>query len=372
MAAAARRIEPGRLAPMRAASQLLHRPASARDPAEIAKAIAGVQAQDVYAGPLQFRARSRRLTVADVTDARTEERSLLRTWVMRMTIHLIASEDAGWMLPLFEPRIDRWSQRRLEQLGLAQDVQRKALKAIEKALGSEGPITRPQAAERVAAAGIELNSQTRLHVVMRAVTSGIACLGPDRGRTTCLVLREDWLGKPPRFDRDAALGELARRYVGAFAPATERDFAKWSSLPLRDLRVGLEGIAGELVEGRLEDETTFSLEGRRNHWPRDGGLRMLGAFDTYMLGYADRDFALPSEHRETYKAGGGGWLRPVIVRGGVVIGGWSYRRKGKGIEATLTSPDSLARADRREIEAEVADLERFEGVPVRLADDSPG
>ena len=83
--------------------------ASAKDPAEIARAIAGAQAQDVYAGPLTFRSRSRRLTAADITRARTEERSLLRTWVMRMTIHLIPTDDAGWMLPLFEPGIERWS-----------------------------------------------------------------------------------------------------------------------------------------------------------------------------------------------------------------------------------------------------------------------
>ena len=71
----------------------------------MARAIAGAQAQDTYAGPLTFRSRSRRLTAADIERARTEERSLLRTWVMRRTIHLIPTDDAGWMLPLFEPEI---------------------------------------------------------------------------------------------------------------------------------------------------------------------------------------------------------------------------------------------------------------------------
>ena len=103
-------IDPTRLARVRAATQLLHRPGSAKDPAEIARSIAGAQAQDVYAGPLTFRSRSRKLTASDITRARTEERSLLRTWVMRMTIHLIPTDDAGWWLPLFEPAIERWSQ----------------------------------------------------------------------------------------------------------------------------------------------------------------------------------------------------------------------------------------------------------------------
>jgi hypothetical protein len=339
-----------------------------RDPVDVARAIAGAQAQDVHAGPLTFRSRSRRLTRADVDRARTEERSLLRTWVMRMTIHLIPAEDAGWMLPLFEPGIERWSRRRLKQLGMpARDLE-KALRVARRTLEREGPVTRPQLRERIAAAGVTLDQQTGLHVIGLAVTSGLACLGPDRGRTTCLVRREDWLGNLPSFDRDAALAELARRFLGAFGPATDRDFAYWSGLSLGQVRQGLSSIANQLEESNLGGSTLLWLRGRRPRLPRAGQLRLLGAFDTYMLGYRDRDFALPVEHRAHLKAGGGGWLRPVIVRDGGVIGGWSYRRKGGHVEVELGTPDALSPADRKAIDAEVADIRRFDGCPVRLVD----
>ncbi len=357
-----------RLPRLRAAAQLLHRPAAIRDPVEVARTIAGVQAQDVNAGPLTFRSRSRRLTAADIDRARTEERSLLRTWVMRMTIHLIPTDDAGWMLPLFEPGIERWSRRRLEQLGMPAKEVEKALRVARRTIEREGAVTPPQLRARIAAAGVTLDQQTGLHLIRLAVTSGLACLGPDRGRTTCLVLREEWLGKMPRFDPDAALAELARRYLGAFGPATDRDFAYWSGLPLGRVREGLGSIASQLEESKLGDLTLLSLRDRRPRLPRAGQVRMLGAFDTYMLGYADRDFALPSEHRAHLKAGGGGWLRPVIVRDGVVIGGWSYRRKGGRVEVEVRDPDKLSAADRKAIDAEVADIERFEGSPVRLVD----
>ena len=53
---------------------------------------------------------------------------------MRMTVHLIATEDAGWMLPLFEPRMEKWERRRLEQLGMpAADV------PVGQARGHEDP-----------------------------------------------------------------------------------------------------------------------------------------------------------------------------------------------------------------------------------------
>ena len=337
-----------------------------RDPVEVARAIAGAQAQDVYAGPLTFRSRSRRLTLADIDRARTEERSLLRTWVMRMTIHLIPADDAGWMLPLFEPGIERWSRRRLEQLGMPAKMVEKALREARRTLEREGQVTRPQLRERIAAAGVTLDQQTGLHIVGLAVTTGLACLGPDSDRTTCLVLREDWLGKMPRFNRGAALAELARRYLGAFGPATDRDFAYWSGLSLGQVREGLRSIADQVEESKFGDLTLLSLRDRRVRQPRAGQVRMLGAFDTYMLGYANRDFALPSQHRAHLKAGGGGWLRPVIVRDGVVIGGWNYRRRASRVEVELRDPDTLSAADRKAIDAEVADIERFEGSPVRL------
>ena len=153
---------------------------------------------------------------------------------------------------------------------------------------------------------------------------------------------------------------------GAFGPATDRDFAYWSGLPLGQVRQGLRSIAGELEESKLGAGALLSLRDRRVRMPRAGQLRMLGAFDTYMLGYRDRDFALPSEHRAHLKAGGGGWLRPVIVRDGCVIGGWSYRRRGRRVEVELSVSDELSAADREAIHAEVADIGRFEGSAPRL------
>jgi hypothetical protein len=355
-------VDPAKLARLRAGTQLIHRPASARDPAEIARSIAGVQAQDVYAGPLTFRSRSRSLTAEGIRRARTEERSLLRTWVMRKTIHMIRTEDAGWWLPLFEPETERWSRRRLSQLGLPTAKQDKALRVAAKALGEEGPLTRSEVRERIEKAGVELNTQTGMHIALTAVVSGIACLGPDRGKTTCLVRREDWIGKPPPFDRDRALAKLARRYIRAFAPATDRDFAYWAGLPLRDVRAGLESISKEIEEVRVGDETMLAPLGGLPRLPATGQVRMLGNFDTYLLGWKDRGFSVASEHAQHVKEGGGGWIRPVILEDGIVVGGWRSSRKGGRLEITLNLPKDERERLASKIDAEITDIARIEGI----------
>jgi uncharacterized protein YcaQ len=350
---------------------LIHRPASARDPAEIARAVAGVQAQDMFASRLSFRSRSRRLKAAEIDRARTEERSLLRTWVMRMTIHLIPTDDAGWWLPLFEPAIEKWSRRRLEQLGMPPRIQEQALQQVVRMLEEEGPLTRTEVGNGLRGIGIKLDNMTRGHIMGLAVTSGNACLGPDRNSSTCLVLRRDWLGMQPRFDRDAALAELARRYLRAFGPATDRDFAYWAGLGLGEVRTGLEAIAGEVEAIRVGEEDMLALRGALPRLPRAGQVRMLGNFDTYLLGWKDRRFSVPDHHVGAVKEGGGGWIRPVIVRDGVVIGGWRASRRGGRIVIALDH-ESLTPPERKAIDAEISDIERFEGLPVNVVSPEPG
>jgi hypothetical protein len=273
-------------------------------------------------------------------------------------MHLIATEHAAWMLPLFEPGIESWSRRRWAQLGIVPRAQEKALREIRRSLRSDGPLLRGELAERVARKGISLDTSTRMHMAIVAVASGIACLGPDRSGQTCLVLRQDWLGEQPGFDRDAALRELARRYLGAFGPATDADFAGWSGLGLRDVRAGLAGIADELGEVALDGGRAWRLKAARRR-AGSGIVRLLPAFDTYLMGYRDRDF-IAEQKRWRRITPGGGLIRPAIVRDGAAIGIWSSKRENNATRVELEPFERLDAATTNALKAEVGDLGRFE------------
>jgi hypothetical protein len=149
---------------LRAAAQLLHRPSTSGDPADVALETAGIQAQDLRAGRLGFRARSARLRAAAVDRARIEERSIVRTWAMRSTMHLLATEDIGWVLPLFDPGLAADSRRRLGQLGVDANSQERALEAIERALEADGYLGRTELVERLGQVGIEIDAARRVHL----------------------------------------------------------------------------------------------------------------------------------------------------------------------------------------------------------------
>jgi hypothetical protein len=355
---------------LRAAAQLLHRPATARHPAEVARAICGAQAQDLAAGRLAFRARSSRLRAADVDRARTEERSLLRTWVMRGTMHLIATEDEAWLAPLFEQAFDGNSRRRLGQLGMDRATQDRGLREIRRALEADGPLTRGDLVERLRRRQIVLDDATRLHLFRLAIARRIACLGPDAGSQTCLVGARDWLGERPRHDRDAALKELARRYLRAFGPATEADFAGWAGLGLREIRSALAAVSGDLVEARVGDRTAWTLSGAARR-ARGRIVRLLPAWDTYLMGHRDRGF-IAEPARWPRIMPGGGILRPSIVVDGAAAGTWRLRRGGSTLKVEVEPFALLDAATGKEVAAEVADIGRFEGKPAELGCASPG
>jgi DNA glycosylase AlkZ-like len=324
----------------------------------VARETAGIQAQDLRAGRLGFRARSARLRAADVDRARIEERSIVRTWAMRSTMHLLATEDIGWVLPLFDAGLAADSRRRLGQLGLDARAQERALDAIRAALESEGYLGRSELVERLARLGIEIDAARRVHLFRVATGEGLAILGPDRGAETLLALASEWVGERPPHDRDAAVTELTRRYLRAFGPATEADFAGWSGLPLRDVRAGLGRIAGELTEVRIGDQRAWTLRGVARR-PRGSVVRLLPAWDNYLMGHRDRDFIAGPERWPTVMPGGG-LIRPTILVDGVAVGTWSIRRKGAEIRVELDPFEALDDETMAAVRAEVQDVERFE------------
>jgi Winged helix DNA-binding domain len=115
-------------------------------------------------------------------------------------------------------------------------------------LEEEGPLTRSEIAERLARRGIPIEGQAAYHLVALAALEGHACMGPDRGGEPTLVLLRDWLGPRSTLERDAALAELARRYLCAYVPAAPEDMAAWSGFGLTEVRKGWRLIAQELSE----------------------------------------------------------------------------------------------------------------------------
>jgi hypothetical protein len=331
----------------RLTAQLLAGP-PARSPHAVAQRLLAVQGQDLRGARLAVRARSRGLSVADVDRALTEERSLLITWLNRGTLHLVTSDDYPWLQQLTTPPLLTGNARRLAQEGVTPAAADRGVAAIERALADEGPLTRDQLRDRVAAARVPTKGQALVHVLFLASLRGLIVRGPIVGNRHAFALVRDWLGESPPVDRDRALAELARRYLTGHGPADDRDLARWAGLPLRAARAGLRAIAAELVE---REDGLVDLARRA---PAAGlpPPRLLGSFDPLLLGWSSRAPILGSN---AGLVAVGGLFRPFALAGGRAIATWRLTNGAVALEPFAP----LQQAERAALAADADDVVRY-------------
>jgi hypothetical protein len=324
-------------------------------------ALAAVQAQDPVAAALTLRARSRGLRLADVERARDEERTVVWTWVLRGTLQLVAAADVGWLLGLLGPLFAAAGRPRRLALGLDDELCERALVALRELLAETGPLTRAQLVERLAARGVVVDprSQAPAHLVAYAALRAVVCrVGPSREPRYALL--DDWLGARPRtLEPDAALAELARRYLAAHGPATPADLAAWSGAGLRRARRGFELIAGELRAVTTAAGPAWMVATAPRRAARARPV-LLGHFDPYLLGWASRELVLDARFARRIQTGGG-FIQPAVVVEGRVAGTWRRERRGDRLEIALEPFEPLPADVLGGLERDGADVGRFLG-----------
>jgi Winged helix DNA-binding domain len=328
--------------------------------ADAAEASAGIQAQDLGAARLGVRARMHHATDAEVRRAIDVERSVVRTWLMRATIHLVSSADARWMTALFGPMIARKFATRWRQLGLEPRLLDRCAAAIPTILAGRA-LTRSQITDELSALGIAVDTsdQAPLHVLLYTSTLGLTCRADSSGEGTFALL-EEWLPSAPSLPAkpaepagptgDEALAELARRYFRAYSPATAADFTSWSGLPATKA-IGL--IRDELDPVDVCGRTGFRL----GTIEPERGVRLLPAFDNYLLGYRDRSLIIDQAHvRDVYV---GGIIKPTVVVDGRVAGIWRLERKRASATVATSMFEPPTTKVKRAIDAEIAAIGAF-------------
>ena len=333
----------------RCAAQLLCGPPAVRVE-EVTARLLAVQAQDPRGARLTFRSRSAGLSAADVDDA-LARRSVVVSWLNRGTLHLVRAEDYWWLHQLTVPPATRANARRLAQEGVPPDDAERGVAAVTAALAADGPLTRAALRERVAAAGVRTEGQALVHVLLLASIRGLIVRGPVAGREQAFVLTRDWLGPPPPpLEREAALAELARRYLAGHAPAADHDLAKWAGIGLREARAGLARAgAAERTDGLAE-----LPDQRRTAAAELPPPRLLGAFDPLLLGWASRD-PVVGPHRQIVTVNG--LFRPFALVAGRAVATWGLA----GGLITLAPFAPLGAATRAALDADALDVTRFLG-----------
>jgi hypothetical protein len=322
---------------LRLAAQGLTPATAAADPAAAARAVVGVQAQDVRAAALALRSRVPGLRRADVDGS-----PLVRTWTLRGTVHLHDPADLPWLDAVLGPRNRARFEAAMRRRGQYEVAS--GLLGDLVAMLAERPLDRASLLAELARRGHQALGQPSVNVLMPwAAAQGLVAGLPD-GRNRAAQ-------PPPAVDGEAALATLARRYLAGYGPASAADLAWWSGLPLATARRTLAAAAPTETAGEL-----FALPGTFGAAPLAAPpALLLAAFDTTMLGYRRREPLVAPDHDRRVLPGGG-MLRPVVLTGGQAAGTWGVRARAGRPEVTIEwfgdpAPSAELDAEIRRVEA---------------------
>lgn len=294
------------------------------DPTEVVRDMLAMQGQDYTGGLWSIGLRTASATRSSI-EATHETGAFVRSWPMRGTLHFVAADDLPWMLSLTGQRMVRAAEGRRRQLELDQAQFDRAESIARERMAGGATVSRAELFAAWEHNGLPTTGQRGVHLLAQlAQTAVIVLVGQHQW-----ALLEHRIPRPRLPDRADALREFALRYFSSHGPATERDFAWWSSLTLTDARAGIAAAREQLDELEL-DGTRYYLRPGLEPAPR--AVRMLPGFDEYLLGYSDRSAPLSGADTRVIVPGGNGMFLSTVIVNGEVVGSWRRSQRAKRVQ----------------------------------------
>ena len=314
--------------------------------------LAGLQAQEPQEPFVGLWSRLRAFDPASLSGLLTD-RQVVRTHLMRRTVHLVTAADAlAW-----RSRHDAMLRQRLLGVYRAEldGVDLDDVGAATRDLLSDGePRTMPELGralvEKWPDAGPRVLGEAAIVTVPAVQLPPRGLWGVTAGARNLLL--STWLGREPDplDDADAAGRAMVLRYLAAYGPAASADLRAWCGVT--GLPAAVAAVRDELVSFRDERgrELLDLPDAPRPDPDTPAPVRFLPAFDNAILGYDDRSRIIDDAHKGLSVAG----QRAVLVDGRVAAT-WTWQ------DATVTvSPlRRFTRADRGDVAEEGREMAAF-------------
>ena len=347
--------------------QFLDPDAPAADAVEVADRLCGVQAQVASSAALAVAVRTGRPATDEIDKALCEDRSLVKVWAARGTLHLLTPRDAALQCGLLGESRNWQRAAWLRAFGVTQQDMDAVLEGIAELLPGR-VLTR----EELVAGLVERTGSPHLAEALQsgwgallkpAAYSGLLCNGPPNGNRVTYTSPATWLpGWQPVAPQEAGPA-VVRCYLAAYGPATREDVLNW-------LRRGIKAASAKGWFAALGDDLArVDVDGSPAFLPAEhlddllgiepaAGVRLLGAFDQYVI--AVNRSLIPSAHRAKVSRTAG-WISPVVLHQGRVAGVWNLDGSGRLAVALFE------KVPKRALAAEAKRLTELLGVTASLA-----
>jgi hypothetical protein len=334
-------------------------------PGQVVSWLGALQAQDYAGAKWSVGLRLPDATNTDIEQA-IADKTIIRTWPMRGTLHFVEAADVHWLLALLAPRVIAQTAGRYRQLELDEATFARSKALFVKTLEGGQQLTRDELYQLLEEAGISTAGQRGYHMLGRAAQDRLICFGVPSGKQQTFVLLDEWAPQTKKLERDEALAELARRYFTSHGPASLPDFARWAGLTVTDATAGLEMVKSDLTQETVNGQTYWLPLDMPAMVDEPPAIYLLPGFDEYMLGYKDRSAILDPAYAQKIVPGNNGIFYPTIVIEGRVAGVWkrTFKKDTVVIETSPFTP--LSEAQKQAISAAAEHFGRFVGLSPRV------
>jgi hypothetical protein len=356
------------VAALRMRRQHLLTPAPRSRLVDVVRDHVAIQAQVMSSAELSLRARVRGLRRDDVRDALWQERTLVKTWAMRGTLHLVAASELSELVRALGTRLGWQSAVWLRYFKVSKQEMVELQDAIGELLSDE-PMTRQDLADALAEklgdpAFAERVTSSWGTFLKPAAGRGYLAFGPDRGRNVTFVHPGAWLGIDIPEPDDDGLDAVIVRHLAAFPGASKAELARWWGAAASRVTAASKRLGDRLVIVDLEGMKAYVLaedtaELLRTEPEPDATVRLLGGFDPYTLSLQKEAEPLLPLARRPLVSRTAGWISAVLLSGGAVAGTWTHETKPKATTIELSPWRRLTKAERVSIDSEAQAIGAF-------------
>jgi hypothetical protein len=331
------------------------------NPGELVKWLCAVQAQDYLGALWAVGIRLKKAVDADVEKA-LEEKSIVRSWPMRGTLHFVSHEDLRWMLKHLAPKVITRASSIYRQAALDASVFKKSEKILLKELSGK-QMTREELYEVLEKNKIKTSDTRGLHILGYLAQQALICFGPRRGKQQTLVLLDEWLPPGKMFERGEALAELALRYTTGHGPAQVEDLAWWAGLTKKESLDALEANRGKIIEEVIDGKKYWLAPGINLRKIDKTRAFLIPTYDEMGVGYKDRSAMIDGENAKQSR---NTIFTSAILIDGRVVGTWRRTIDKNHVEIEAKFFRTLSSIEKKAVETEAGRYSKFVAQDLRL------
>jgi hypothetical protein len=354
-------------------------PAAKANWRDVVSRIGGLQAQLFSSAELSLCARVEGFEPGSLAAALWEDRTMVKLWAQRGTLHVLPSSEFGLWQSVFEQYEHDRKPSWYRYFGVTDRELDKTIAAIARAL--EGRMmTREELALEVSRITRSETLGDKLReswgaILKPASFQGHLCFASNAGRNVRFTNPRTWLPEPELVEPASALPAIARRYLSAYGPATRLDFAHWLGVRPAAAGSAFKRLEDEAVSIDVEGSSMLALASAVGDMERvrpARAVRLLPAFDPYVIAVSPHALhCLPGDFRKRiYRPQG--WISPALVVDGRMDGIWQSESKAQSLVVTIEPFVKLPRWSIKAAEAQAERLARFFGLALELRWSDPG